>query len=108
MKKLQVLLSVLLLIAPPLMALTLDEARKQGRAGETLSGYIAPLKQDSETLELVSKINQGREQQYRALAEKNNMSTVEVARIAGQKLVERAAPGEYVRGLNGKWLQKTP
>ncbi|WP_261643531.1 YdbL family protein [Erwinia mallotivora] len=108
MKKLQVLLSVLLLIAPPLMALTLDEARKQGRAGETLSGYIAPLKQDSETLELVSKINQGREQQYRALAEKNNMSTVEVARIAGQKLVERAALGEYVRGLNGKWLQKTP
>ncbi|WP_409071969.1 DUF1318 domain-containing protein, partial [Listeria monocytogenes] len=25
---------------------------------------------------------------------------------AGQKLVERAKPGEYVQGLNGKWVRK--
>ncbi|EQC0060243.1 DUF1318 domain-containing protein, partial [Klebsiella oxytoca] len=24
----------------------------------------------------------------------------------GQKLVARAQPGEYVQGLNGKWLKK--
>ncbi|EFY6781010.1 DUF1318 domain-containing protein, partial [Salmonella enterica] len=25
---------------------------------------------------------------------------------AGQKLVERARPGEYVQGINGKWMRK--
>ena len=34
--------------------LTLNEARAQGRVGETLSGYLAPVKQDPETLALVS------------------------------------------------------
>ncbi|HGY6625687.1 TPA: DUF1318 domain-containing protein, partial [Escherichia coli] len=24
----------------------------------------------------------------------------------GQKLVERAKPGEYVQGINGKWVRK--
>ncbi|ENT3725032.1 DUF1318 domain-containing protein, partial [Escherichia coli] len=25
---------------------------------------------------------------------------------AGQKLVARAKPGEYVQGINGKWVRK--
>ncbi|MGE9550119.1 YdbL family protein [Erwinia amylovora] len=108
MKQLKSVLLALLLISPAVMALTLDEARKQGRVGETLSGYIAPLKQDGDTLALVERINQGRRQQYDTLAQRNNLTSAEVARIAGQKLVERAAPGEYVRGINGQWLQKAP
>ncbi|EHS5129148.1 DUF1318 domain-containing protein, partial [Salmonella enterica subsp. enterica serovar Infantis] len=24
----------------------------------------------------------------------------------GQKLVERARPGEYIQGINGKWMRK--
>ncbi|MCN1961740.1 DUF1318 domain-containing protein, partial [Escherichia coli] len=27
-------------------------------------------------------------------------------KLAGQKLVERAKPGEYVQGINGKWVRK--
>ena len=30
----------------------------------------------------------------------------EVAKMAGQKLVARAQPGEYVKGINGKWLKR--
>ncbi|EJC7384231.1 DUF1318 domain-containing protein, partial [Salmonella enterica] len=26
--------------------------------------------------------------------------------MAGQKLVERARLGEYVQGINGKWMRK--
>ena len=47
------------------MALTLDEAKQQGRVGETLSGYIAPVKQDAETLALVKRINAGRAESIR-------------------------------------------
>ncbi|MGB9098754.1 YdbL family protein [Erwinia sp.] len=106
MKKLKTLAVALLLLSPTAMALTLDEARQQGLVGETLTGYIAPVTQNNETQALVERINQGRQQQYQSLAQRNNMTAAEVGRIAGQKLVERAAAGQYVRGINGQWLKK--
>ncbi|MDF7651708.1 DUF1318 domain-containing protein [Pantoea sp. Acro-805] len=95
-----------LLLVPSAWALTLDEARQQGRVGETLSGFIAARQQDDETLALVKRINDGRTQQYQRVAQQNNLTTSEVARIAGEKLVSRAGSGEYVRGINGQWLRK--
>ena len=86
--------------------LTLNDARTQGRVGETLSGYLAPIKQDAETLTLVNRINAARTESYQKLADSNNLPVDEVANMAGQKLVARAQPGEYVKGINGKWLKK--
>lgn len=86
--------------------LTLNEARTQGRVGETLSGYLAPVKQDPDTLTLVKSINAARTESYQKLADSNNLPVDEVAKMAGQKLVARAQPGEYVKGINGKWLKK--
>ena len=106
MKRNGIALIVALLLAPSAWALTLDEARQQGRVGETLSGYVAARQQDNETLALVKRINEGRMQQYQGVAQQNNLSASEVARIAGEKLVNRAGSGEYVRGINGQWLKK--
>ena len=86
--------------------LTLNDARAQGRVGETLSGYLAPIQQDAETLALVNRINAARTESYQTLADSNNLPVDEVAKMAGQKLVARAQPGEYVKGINGKWLKK--
>ncbi|MFD1803505.1 YdbL family protein [Mixta tenebrionis] len=94
------------LVAHQAQALTLDEARRQGRVGETLNGYLAPRQQDKETLALVKQINQGREEHYRQIAQRNRLTTAEVARIAGEKLVQRAGQGEYVLGINGQWVKK--
>ncbi|EOG5654059.1 YdbL family protein [Salmonella enterica] len=66
------------LLTPSVWALTLDEARTQGRVGETLNGYLVALKNDAETQKLVLDINHAR----------------------------RARPGEYVQGINGKWMRK--
>ena len=98
MKSKAMALMLALLLVPSAWALTLDEARQQGRVGETLSGYVAARQQDDETLALVKRIHDGRTQQY--------LTTSEVARIAGEKLVSRAGSGEYVRGINGQWLRK--
>ncbi|MBS0879586.1 YdbL family protein [Pantoea sp. JGM49] len=106
MKSKAMALLLVLLLVPSAWALTLDEARQQGRVGETLSGYVAARQQDDETLALVKRINDGRMQQYKRVAQQNNLSTSEVARIAGEKLVSRAGSGEYVRGINGQWLRK--
>ena len=48
------------LLSSSALALTLGEAREQGRVGETLNGYLAPLRQDKETLALVKQINAAR------------------------------------------------
>lgn len=88
------------------LALTLDQAKQQGLVGETLSGYLAPVKAGTEAQALVTRINQAREQQYQQVAASNQVSTADVAKLAGQKLVQRAGKGEYVRGINGQWLQK--
>ena len=95
----------LALLSAPALALTLSEARQQGRVGE-LNGYLAPLRQDKETLALVKQINAARSESYQQLADDNNLPVDEVAKMAGQKLVARAQPGEYVQGLNGQWLRK--
>ncbi|WP_039056015.1 YdbL family protein [Enterobacter sp. Bisph1] len=99
-------LLVLNLYSLSALALTLDEARSQGRVGETLNGYLAPISQDKETLMLVDRINKARTESYQQLAERNNIAIDDVAKMAGQKLVERARPGDYVQGINGKWLKK--
>lgn len=106
MAKKALLLLAMLVLTPPAFALTLEEARQQGRVGETLSGYLAPIAQDSETLTLVKNINAARAESYQQVADSNHLPVDDVAKMAGEKLVARARPGEYVRGLNGQWLKK--
>ena len=105
-KQLAVILVALSLLSGNVWALTLNEARTQGRVGETLNGYLVALKTDAETQALVSEINKARSASYQQLAESNNIPADEVAKMAGQKLVARAKPGDYVQGINGKWLRK--
>ncbi|CNH55491.1 YdbL family probable chaperone protein [Yersinia pekkanenii] len=100
------ILSGSLLFSGGAFALTLEQARQQGRVGETLSGYLAPVKKDAETLALVDQINIARTEKYQEVAQKNHISTEDVAKLAGQKLVNRAAAGEYVRGINGQWMKR--
>ncbi|AIP94934.1 YdbL family protein [Salmonella enterica] len=107
MKKYLILWGLTLsLLTSSVWALTLDEARTQGRVGETLNGYLVALKNDAETQKLVLDINRARRASYQQLADSNHLPVDEVAKMAGQKLVERARPGEYVQGINGKWLRK--
>lgn len=95
-----------IMLSLSVQALTLDEARSQGRAGETLDGFLMARTADSETQALVARINQQRAATYRQLALSNNLTPEDIARLAGQKLVARAQPGEYVRGINGLWMKK--
>lgn len=87
-------------------ALTLREAKQQGLVGETLSGYIAPVQSTPEAQAFADKINQARRLQYKSVAEQNHINTNDVAKMAGQKLINRAESGEYVKGINGQWLKK--
>ncbi|WP_265694578.1 YdbL family probable chaperone protein [Providencia rustigianii] len=88
-------------------ALTVDEGKNQGLIGETFSGYLAVVDpNNSEARVLIEQINAERKAKYDEIARKNNLKTNDVAKLAGQKLVDRADKGEYVRGINGQWVKK--
>ncbi|WP_340608522.1 YdbL family protein [Xenorhabdus bharatensis] len=106
MKKIGVILWLTLLFSSFAMSMTLDEAKQQGLVGETFSGYLAPVRNTQDALSVVKQINSEREKRYAEIAAQNNITTDQVARIAGEKLVSRAGAGEYVRGINGNWLKK--
>lgn len=86
----------LALLSAPALALTLSEARQQGRVGETLNGYLAPLRQDKETLALVKQINAARSESYQQLADDNNLPVDEVAKMASRSWWPARSP-EYVQ-----------
>ncbi|SQI40783.1 Uncharacterized protein conserved in bacteria [Leminorella richardii] len=95
-----------LLFSSTSWALTLQEAKGQGLVGETLGGYLAPVKDSQQAKDFANKINQARLEQYKKVAKENGLRADDVAKMTGKKLVDRAQSGEYVKGINGLWLKK--
>ncbi|MBI6547322.1 YdbL family protein [Xenorhabdus lircayensis] len=106
MKKAGVMFLLSLLFSSFSVGMTLNEAKQQGLVGETFSGYLASVKNTQGAQSVVRKINDEREKKYAEIAAQNNMTTDQVAKIAGEKLVNRAGSGEYVLGINGNWVKK--
>ncbi|OKP02059.1 YdbL family protein [Xenorhabdus eapokensis] len=106
MKKIGIIFLLSLLFSSFAMGMTLNEAKQQGLVGETFSGYLAQVKNTQDAQSVVKRVNDERQKKYAEIAAQNNMTTAQVARMAGEKLVNRAASGEYVLGINGNWVQK--
>ncbi len=88
----------LVLFSAQAQALTLNEARQQGRVGETLNGYLEPLRQDKETLELVKQINAARSDSYQQLADDNNLPVDQVAKMVRSEAGRQGAAGRVREG----------
>ena len=99
---------LLCLSALPAAAQSLDEAKAAGQVGERIDGYVGVVDADApgEVRALVDRVNAERKAKYAAIAAERGASVQAVAQIAGEKLIERAARGQYVLGANGKWRQK--
>jgi uncharacterized protein YdbL (DUF1318 family) len=104
------LLALALLAVPSGVALAdqLADAKKAGSVGERPDGYLGLVDQNAGAAvkQMVEDINGKRREKYRGIAEKRGTSVGAVAALAGAKLVEKAAPGEYVMTKSGKWAQK--
>ena len=88
------------------VALTLDQARRQGLVGEQPDGYVGAVQQSAEVTALVTEINAARRQAYAELAAKHNVPLGTVAATAGQQLIEKLVPGAYYRNAAGAWIRK--
>ncbi|MEJ2308326.1 MAG: YdbL family protein [Gammaproteobacteria bacterium] len=94
-----------LLLATPALALDLDTAKARGLVGESSNGYIGAVQSNAEVNALVRSINSQRKSHYQEISRKNGTSLSAVEKLAGDKLIRRASPGEYVNRGSG-WVKK--
>jgi uncharacterized protein YdbL (DUF1318 family) len=96
-----------LLVAAPALASPLDDAKRAGHVGEQADGYLGVVPgAPADARVLVDRINAERATRYGEIAAKTDTSPSAVAALAGQKLLERAAPGEWIRDADGKWQKR--
>ncbi len=87
-------------------ALDLSQAKSQGLIGEQPNGYLGLIKASNEAKTLINDINKKRKVAYENVASKNNLSIKDVEQLAGQKLINKAGPGEFVQSPTGTWVKK--
>jgi uncharacterized protein YdbL (DUF1318 family) len=94
--------------ALPALAQSLDQAKAAGLVGEKVDGFVGVVDANApaEVRAMVERINAERRAKYAEIAQKQNAPMDAVAKIAGQKLIERAPSGQYVLGADGRWRQK--
>ena len=96
-----------LLGAAPALASPLDDAKRAGHVGEQADGYLGVVPGAPQSARaLVDGINAERAERYGEIAAKTDTSPTAVAALAGQKLIARASPGEWIRDADGKWRQQ--
>ena len=98
---------VLSLTGGPAIADELDDAKASGAVGETFRGYIAPVGDPTPAVSaLVDRINAGRRAQFEDIAKRNDITLEQVELLTGQRVLERAAGGTYIKDQSGAWTQK--
>lgn len=97
-------------VAPAALALpdALEAARRDGIVGEQVDGYLGLVKGDApaDIRRQVEAVNAQRRKKYAEIAKERNVDVAAFAAITGKKLVEESPPGSFVRGGDGRWVEK--
>jgi hypothetical protein len=102
------LASLCLSLAAAAQASPLDDAKARGLVGERADGYVGVVDASApaDVKLLVEDVNKRRAHEYEAIAKRNGTNATAVGALAGAKLVERAAPGQFVMDASGSWKKK--
>lgn len=78
-----------------------------GLVGETADGLLDFVKPgDAAAQQLVQAENADRTELYKRLAAKDGTTPEKVATLSGQRHFDKAKPGDWLKGPDGKWKQK--
>ena len=84
-----------------------DQAIAAGKIGETIGGYLAEVKGISDAeRRAMNEINIGRKSVYTRLAGQKGVSVDVIARLSGEKQLEKAARGTMIMDESGRWKAK--
>lgn len=89
------------------LALTLHEAKDQGLIGEKPNGYIGAVTKEHGLVDaLIKDVNGKRRQKYREIAKRDNTSLRVVELLAGEIVIKKTKPGNYIQLSTGRWVKK--
>jgi len=88
---------------------SVDAAKAAGQVGEQGDGYLGFVtpSTDPTLAAAVAAINAGREQVYRDIAMKTNVTPAAAGQATAEQLFSRLPAGQFFRPLNGNWTRKT-
>lgn len=85
----------------------IEAAIEAGNVGERIDGYLGVVgSADPAIVRKVNEINNKRRAVYERLAGEKGVTAAQVARIAGEKQIERARAGSFIMKDDGSWRRK--
>ncbi len=84
----------------------LAKAKSDGKLGEVFNGYVEAVKGDADLKDLIGEENADRRALYEIIAKKQGISPEKIGELNGARNFQRAKPGEWLKGKDGKWEQK--
>ena len=99
-------LTIMVTMSFSALALTLQDAKKQGLVGEMPDGYLGAIKTNAQVASLVSSVNKKRKDLYISLARKNKITLNQVSALAGKKAIQKTASGNFIKNEKGQWVKK--
>ncbi len=88
----------------------LVKAKSEGKVGEVYNGYVEAVKaehqDDAEVKKLIGDENADRRALYELIAKKEGVAPEKVAERNAARNFDKAKPGEWLKGKDGKWEQK--
>lgn len=96
-----------LTFAMPASAMDVATAKKQGLVGEQTDGLLGVVfsNPSPELVALVETTNAARMSVYKEMAEKQNLSILQIKEMAANKIYDKEAAGNYIQ-INGEWSVK--
>ncbi|WP_207459593.1 YdbL family protein [Azospirillum sp. SYSU D00513] len=82
----------------------LATAKASGQIGEKPDGLVGAISPQAQAL--ADKINAQRKARYAQIAQSNGTSIDKVQAVAGQQLIERTPPGQFIMNAAGQWVRK--
>lgn len=87
--------------------ISVENAKQQGLVGERQDGLLGIVANPTPDLrQMVETVNAERLERYERISQRRGTPLNQVQAVAGKKLIDSAAPGEYIQGAGGGWQKK--
>lgn len=108
LKSLAISIILALCLTHSVWAISLDEAKARGLAGEQLNGYLGVVTSSpsAELIQLINSINSQRKDIYQRSAADTGVELQVFEIRTGQRLQAKAQAGEYIQDSQGQWRKK--
>lgn len=95
-------------LASPVHARALDEARRAGLVGEQSDGYLGVVSTNApaDVVQQVKEVNAGRRAYYSQIAKQYGQAVSEVGKANAETLISETRSGEYYRDTSGRWVKR--